>query len=268
MAVPTGTPYGPQPRWDGSNAAPFSQSSNVGYDVVAARFPEKRRLNDFTSSSTGRGGGENATINDGDYQWPMYVHDVSIDFALNGTRAQARTTRDFYPHNFTQPGFVVQGQALDQQDYGSLCEFMHQAQHKALSGGNLIQLWVKGYGIDGGRTSHAGVTKNGTFYPNQIVRGSHQTLLCQGYVGSMPRQHQKFTPAPVYTFTFIVANMIQGPYQEDIVQVQKQATWIDVLKQGSNITSTPALIKENQGNLKWVAQNSQNIITNSTSSGG
>lgn len=247
----TGTAYGPLPKWNRSGEAPYSQDTTNGYDVVAAKFPEDRRLRAFSKC--------NGTVSDGSYQWPIFVNDLRIDTSLSGITAQSQTTRDFYPHNFVMPQFIIQGQALDQQDYGDLCEFMHQAQHKAL-GGTLIQLWVNGEGIDGNRNSGKGVTRNGNFYPNQMIRGKHSDILCQGYVDTMPRNHQQGQIAPEYSFNFLVANMISGPYSEDMVQVTQQATWIDILNSTSNISSTAAMQKQAANVVKYAQKNSQNIF--------
>lgn len=252
--------YTPQARWDGSNAAPAPiVANNKGYDVTAPRFPESRRETAYSRA--------NGTLNNNTFQWPMFVTDVSIDVALSGSTAQARLTRDFYPHNFVQPSFVIQGQALDQADYGMLCEFIHYSQQNSIANdGALLQLWIKGGGIGGKRVSKGGVHVNNKllnqqkFQGNQMIRGGHNQILCQGYVTTMPRQHTAGVVSPTYTMSFAVAYMISGIYSENMVQVQKQANWIDLLQGTSNLSTNKTLVKENQKILHWVQNNSANIF--------
>lgn len=241
------------PRWDGTNTAPQPVvSNNKGYDVTTMVSPARRELAYKRA---------NANLCDGIFWWPMFVTDIGIDLALSGSRAQSRLTRDFYPHNFTQPSFVVQGQSLDQRDYGALTDFVHYTQRNSLQGGKLVQLFVDGKGIDGGRTHGRGVVKNGKRFTNQGIRGSHQTILCQGYVNKMPRQHQRGVFSPTYSFSFVVADMIAGPYHEDIVQVQQQMTWVDILKSTETFKVNQALLKENNKVLGWAKNNSSNILS-------
>lgn len=265
--------YSAKPRWDGSNAAAQPQvTNNQGWDVTAPRFPDSRRQAAYDTA--------NATINNNKHQWPMFVTDVSIDLALAGSMGQSRLTRDFYPRNFVQPSFVIQGQALDQEDYGNLCEFLHVSQQDTLNPSsqqntsNLMQLWIKGEGIQGTRSGSQGVgVKSSKFdslnqsRPNQILRGPHQDLVCQGYIGSMPRVHQTGVVSPTYTFQFIVAAMITGIYQEDMVQNAQVKTWADVLKSNSMLSVNKALIQENNKILKGIQSSQWTIFKGADTSG-
>lgn len=241
------------PQWNPvTQHAPWSQPSNQGYDPRATQISQSRRNAAYKRA--------NGNLCDGASWWPLFVDDISLDLALAGSNAQSRYTRDFYARNFTQPSFQIQGQCLDQEEYGHLTEWVHESQRNALANGKLTQLLVHGWGYNGGRTSGAGVTLNGKAFPNQVVRGSHSDLLVMGYVGSIRRTHQQGVYAPKWTVGFVVAELLNGPYQDDIIQAQQQQTWVDVLKSTQTLTTTTALSAENKAALSWAQANSINIL--------
>lgn len=255
------------PQWDGSDSpSQPSINNNKGYDVTAVQFPEERRSQAYQTA--------NATLSDGTAYWPLFVNDVQIDIGLAGTTAQAQLTRDFYPHNMVMPSFTVQGQALDQRDYGDLCEFVHRAQLASVSGGlPLLQLWVNGMGINGthGASDNAVTVQSkapnlaSQDAPNQKLRGFHKTLTCQGYINTMPRQHQKGVVSPTYSFTFVVAEMIKGPWTETLADAATQKSWIDMLKATSaeDFASNHSTLWNNWWILNWAKKNQLSVFTNS-----
>lgn len=252
----TGTTYNTAslPRWDGTSDPPAPQvANNKGYDVTVPEYRADVREAIYRQA--------NGSLCDGTYWWPLFISNLGIDIALAGSTGQAQLTRDFYPHNFVQPNFAVDGQSIDQRDYGSLTDFVHYMQRNSVlpgSAGTLVQLYVQNRAVvDGNRAGGYGVTLNGHFLPNQNVRGSHMDILCLGYINSMARQHTKWVYAPTYSFQFIVAEMVSGPYQEDMVQVQQQQNWIDVVQ--STQTFQPDL-NQNKKFLDWAAANSTNVI--------
>jgi hypothetical protein len=92
----------------------------------------------------------NGQISNATFKWPLFITDISIDFSVQGSTAQSQLTRDFYPHNFVQPGFTVTGISLDNVDYGQMCDFIHMCQIgmiQQFSESNLIQLQVAHRGI-------------------------------------------------------------------------------------------------------------------------
>jgi hypothetical protein len=249
--------------------APYSQPFTTGYDIKAST-PVSSRL-PYQAAT-------NAVISDGQFQLSIFVMNVSIDIALSGSTAQARWTRDFYPHNFTQPNFTITGQSLNQGDYGKLCEFIHQAQQKAVFDGykHLTQIKVRGgsdprgNGVmkvyDGNRTAAPAVIDATGTYPNQIIKGTHKSIVAKGFITTISRQHQTGVVAPEWSFDFTVANMIEGPYQDDTTYSIVQGNdWVTMLKntqaQTGTISSTPALIAANTKNLATATSKSSNIFT-------
>jgi hypothetical protein len=92
----------------------------------------------------------NGQISNATFKWPLFITDISIDLSVQGNIAQSQLTRDFYPHNFVQPGFTVTGISLDNVDYGQMCDFIHMCQIgmiQQFSESNLIQLQVAHRGI-------------------------------------------------------------------------------------------------------------------------
>lgn len=248
------------PQWNPvTQHAPWSQPSNTGYDPRATQLSQSRRNAAYKRA--------NGNLCDGFSWWPLFVHDIQIDLALAGADAQARFTKDFYPRNFTQPTFQISGQCLDQEEYGHLTEWVHQSQRNALANNKLTQLFIIGWGYDGHRNSGSGVTLNGKGFPNQMIRGSHSDTLAMGYVGSLKRTHKQGVYAPTWTVGFVVAELLSGPYQDGLVQAQKQQTWVDILKSTQNLTTTSALQAENQANLKWATDNSINILNSGQGQG-
>lgn len=239
---------------DNIAARPIAPASS-GYDVQATRMVASRRLQAKAAA--------NMILTDGvdpasSFQFSSFVHDISIDTSLSGSNAQAQLVRDFYPRNFVQPTITIMGQSLDQEDYGLLCEFIHNCQIKAVQNGstNLTQVMIMGKAAGGGTSGNRGF--NGTrssgnrvvlsqpalminrpsdpnggpagVYYNQTVRGSHQPLLAKGYVATMPRIHSQFENAPIWTMQFVVAAMLSGPYRDSLQDTPRaQKTWVDML---------------------------------------
>lgn len=260
------TIYRPQPQWPGSDTttpgAPVT-TPNQGYDVYAPKLKRHR---------AGTYAQHNGMLNNGSFQWPIFVSRIGIDLSVQGSMAQSQFTRDFYPHNFVQPAFTIEGHSIDQTDYGYMCDFIRTCQHDMLtnfSGAkqetvNLMQLTILHRGVPGSRTDTVGVTINGNSLFNQTIRGAHKGIAAKGFVTSMPRIHEKFVTAPTWSFGFQVVEMIRGPYDESpyIAPPGQVASWIELLMSGQNISTTGALIAENKKNLDWVAANSINVIAN------
>lgn len=260
--------------------APYGQDYLHGYDSVAGRLSPQRREAVLPRA--------NCIIYDKNTHtyFPLFVHSVNFDLALAGTTAQSQMTRDFYPHNMVMPDFSIVGQSYDQASYSMLCEFVHQAQQGSLRSNNLnhdadpnkhvLQLYIAGGGIQGHRAGPTGVriTFGRGFAPplatpgttehhsNQTVRGSHQPIHCLGFVKSIPRKHAKAEYAPIWTLGFEVVNMASGPYIENGLQTTKwHGDWHDLLQGKSFLKTDKALLATNKANLKFVADNSINILS-------
>lgn len=179
---------------------------DTGYDVNAVKINQKRR--------EAAEGAFNARLHDGTWYVDFYVTQIGIGISLAGSTAQSRFTRDFYPHNMVMPSFVVEGVCLNQEDYGVLVEFVHQAQQKGVYDGTLLQLDVTG---------------NGFKVAHPIMRGSHKPIHAQGFVRNMPRKHERFVYAPTFNFSFIVSTMFEGIYQESTASNPEQESWAQIL---------------------------------------
>lgn len=270
LAVQPAIPYkiDDKPTWTSawrkgkSAAAGFIQDTDKGYDIISMRNDQR-----FKAAMTYA----NGVLSDNRMKMPFFVTDVSIDWSLAGKTAQARLTRDMYPHNFVQPSFLVKGVSLNQEFYGEMCEYIHQAQHDALSGGKLIQLnivpgklWPRG---GWGRTKGRGVRTGNSVSKiidsinavNQSMRGPHKPIVAQGYIGTMQRKHTKGIYVPTWEMKFIVATMLEGPYTEDLVTIKQQQNWVDVVKSVS-IFQTAWYVQNDKQNLAWVEQNAPNIF--------
>jgi hypothetical protein len=258
--------FGPVDQGSTNNIelAPYSQDFTQGHDTINGRLGAARRLR--------AAGFVNGNFCDNRYQVPLFINKVSIDFSISGSTAQSQRTRDFYPHHFVLPGFQIQGQCYDQHSYGALCEFVHAAQHRGLSNdpNYLIQLYIEGDvypRIRGRRNNGVGVTYGYRFHPNQIIKGQHEHIICHGYIMSMDRVHQTGVFAPSWQTSFMVVDMLSGPYKDNTGYQVQTANWIDLLTQtGSQQFSTKANEALNTKNLAWAAANSGNVI--STNVGG
>jgi hypothetical protein len=257
------------PQWDGSNAIASSYTKTAwdkGYGVQAPMQKYRDRHHDARNDLYHLANGQ---LNNGAVQWPLFITSVDIDFQVAGSIAQSRLTRDFYPHNFVQPAFQISGQALDEMDYGMMCDFVHMCQHGMLnnfSESSLLQLQIAHRGIPGGRNTGLTVTRNGQSFYNQSIHGPHSEIMAKGVVMSMPRVHQTGVAAPTWSFGFQVYQMgadalTNGPFAEGPPQSPgAQKTWVDLLTGAANISTDSALTKQNQKVLNWAKTHSTNVI--------
>jgi hypothetical protein len=132
---------------------------------------------------------------------PLYVNVITQPFALGGSTAQGRLSRQFYPRAHSPGDITVEGQCLSQSDLQSLGLFIREHQRAMVVTPNnlmfnristksqgyrrLMQLWIDGEGI--------------------LVRGfvPQFTVSKRGV----------FDPSPKYSFTFTV---IFDPHAENI----------------------------------------------------
>lgn len=278
------TPYStglPTWDWDLVKGIPMAQY-NDGYDSNATALGADRRAAALNSA--------NAILSDGDYQLSVFVTDTNIDTSLSGSTAQSSMTRDFYPHNFVQPSYQVSGISLDQKDYALLCEFIHNAQRKAVLNGyrNLTQLWVFGRdpsssrsrGTDGTRTDGRQVILSdpGSLMPgrrkdpntravpdgayvSQTIRGAHQPILAKGYVDGMPRQHQTGVYAVPWQLNFVVAAVLKGIYTDPPVRTASvMPTWQKMLSDAQQSGVVAGNAKANKAALRYAKQHSATLF--------
>lgn len=202
------------------NHAGIAPKTDTGWDVTAPKLTDARRKTALNKT--------NGKLHDGTWFVDLFISDVKVGIALSGSTGQSRFTRDFYPHNMVMPSFVVVGQCLDQNDYGTLCEFVHQAQQKGVYDGNLLQLEVAGGGLRADRP---------------IMKGIHKPIHAQGFINAMPRKHERFVYAPTFTFPFVVSTLFEGVYQESTAGDTEEESWAAILSQivaSSPVTETQA----------------------------
>lgn len=188
------------------NHAMVAPRPDTGYDVKATRLNARRRDTAIKKA--------NAQLHDGEWYVNFFVDEISIDISLSGSTGQGQFTRDFYAHNMTMPSFLVKGQCLNQEDYGTLCEFIHQAQNKGVYNSTLTQLLVSGGGFK-------------IVYPR--MKGTHKGIIAQGYVDAMPRKHERFEYAPEFTMPFVVVDLLHGPYKDYTASNNTQEAWSKII---------------------------------------
>lgn len=181
------------------------------YDIRATRISEGRRTAAFSRA--------NAIFSDGTSKVLFFVSELVLDIGISGTTSQARYTRDFYAHNIVLPSLKVKAQCLDQGDYGVLTEFVHQAQKKAVgnAANNTTQLEINGGGIKVRRP---------------IMKGPHKRTCAQGFIPRIERKYKQGEYAPIFSFSFTVAQAFEGIYEDVAASVfeNEQASWVSILE--------------------------------------
>jgi hypothetical protein len=185
--------------WDG-HVAQAGQPYDRGYDVASIPQPDRAA---------------NAILVDLDTneRVPLWIFDVQTNFALAGSTGQSADTRTFFPRNFVQPTFAVQGQATQYQ-VGAYAEFVRKLQLKAVQKGTLARLTIPGGGV---RRGHSG------------TKGTHAGLSAQGYVRSFGRIHEQGRYVVDYSFDFVVSRMESSLFNEQAGNAYQLATWLDIV---------------------------------------
>lgn len=163
-------------------------------------------------------GGHNAYLTFGGKSKKLWVNDMQIGFALAGSAANSYRTRSFFARNFSQVNFVVSCQFPDQQRYAEFAEFVRHAQ-VGFNASSRLDILNRYQGPD---------THN-----NQ--RGPGSRISAEGYVQSVPRQHERFIQAPTMVFQFTVSKMIQPTTWADSQdqKVRYFKSWKEIVSGGS-----------------------------------
>lgn len=167
---------------------------------------------------------------------PIWVYDVTSDFALTGTTAQSLGKRDFYARNFNQPVYNIAGQTHNEFDYGHIAEFIRDAQEACVFGATrtIMQMLINGH-----RGADEVILQPGTRNERRAPiirnqRGRRGPLGVQGYVNTIRRAHKQFVNAPEYQFQFIIQRSLQGPFKDERTPVHVLPTnWNAFIRQGS-----------------------------------
>ncbi len=123
------------------------------------------------------------------------------------------------------PSIQVEAQCMDQDHYGNLVEFVHQAQKKAVGNSDRtrLQIEISGGGLPGGHT----------------MKGVHKPIAAQGYIPSIERAHKRFEYAPKFTFGFTVAQSLEGIYQEVDFNEPEGRSWAAILEGMTTFSQAP-----------------------------
>jgi len=203
------------------------------------------------------GHGHNATLEDHsvrnkDGKFDMvkiFVQEVTADFTLSATSAQGPFKRDLYPHNFVQPSYTINCQSPNQEHRARVAEFIRRSQLRSMQGLGLLKLFIPAAGDNvvtivryvnkrTKRTSTSRIVRN--------QKGARSALALEGYVQNVARGAERFVNAPDYTFNFIVARSLAGPFQDDPVKTSSLTdvkTWNQLLT--GNFVTDPDSSKDN-----------------------
>lgn len=199
------------PTYTPTSWAGVVPETEQAYDIRAVRISDARRKAAF--------GRANGVLSDGETKVEFFIFELGIGLGQAGTTSQGRYTRDFYAHNIILPSLKVRAQCLDQGDYGTLVEFVHQAQKKAVGNGanNTTQLEAKGGGIE---------------VKNAIMKGPHKRTCAQGFIPRIERKHKQGEYAPIFEFGFTVAQSFEGLYEDISASVyeNEQNSWASILE--------------------------------------
>lgn len=181
--------------------APKSQNIEAGYDINAAR----RKLP----------GGHNVYLTLDSTWVALWVYEIQTAFALGGSTAQSYRTRTFFARNFVQPKFTIMAQAPNQEEYGRVVEFIHKSQHEALNN----------------RTTKLQVVKGGIPNVAPAMKGVRRSIQALGYITTIQRRHERFMPAPEFSFEFVVSKMlVPQNWADDPVTIRQLKSWQEVFE--------------------------------------
>lgn len=185
----------------------FAPGANAGYDVRAIKLGQKRHDERIQ-------GVQNGQLHDGSEWVKFYSDKISLGASLAGSTAQSRYVRDFYAHNLKIPSVTVHGEALNQAEYATIVEFIHQSQLRGVQGARPIKLTISGGGSDVGPS----------------IKGKHKPLEALGYVKNVQRKHERFVPAPEFEFEFVLAKMEEGIFKDLIGEDSPAKTWLEIIE--------------------------------------
>lgn len=130
----------------------------------------------------------------------MWVHEITMNFQLSGSKAQSHQFHAFYPRNFVAPVVTIVGQCANQAAYGDLCEFIRRSQRKSLRWENSDARM---------NTVHMVIPSGGEPHTGH----KHDGHSLNGHIRSITRQNQRWVNAPQFRFDFMVATASAGIYE-------------------------------------------------------
>jgi hypothetical protein len=181
--------------------APKSQNIKSGYDINATKRKSP--------------GGRNVFLTLGSDNIGLWVYEIQTAFALGGSTAQSYRTRTFFARNFVQPKLTIMTQAPNQEEYGRVVEFIHKSQHEALNN----------------KTTKLQVVKGGIPNVAPAMKGVRRSIQALGYITTIKRRHERFLPAPEYSFEFVVSRtLVPQNWADDPVAIRQLKSWQEVFE--------------------------------------
>jgi hypothetical protein len=202
----------------GENKYPLDNSIDVGYGVnPPTKYPE----------------GYNAYFkNQRDEELQLYVTDIELSLTMGGETVQSKNVRQFFPSNLVQPSIEIMGIAPNSYHMNNLSSFVRKSQDLAIFGGQEesnkfveFRLFNSSIGTsDVDAFPYRGNRSNG----KQITKGRHRRLHLEGYIQSVQAGARKENHAPEWQITMMIANMIQGPWEDQVVASGTLESWMDI----------------------------------------
>lgn len=189
-------------------------TTGEGWDVEKPKISQGRREAAL--------GAANGILSGFGHRVRFFVNKVETSIGIGGTYGQGRRVRDFYPQSLIMPTYQITGQTLDQNDYGLLCEFVHESHQSAMGHGEPIQLDI----LSGGFIRYRSEKQEAHRY----MKGVHKPISASGFVESMPRKHQQGEYAPIFTFGFAVVESYVGIFKGVTYLEGPQKTFLEWLE--------------------------------------
>lgn len=150
----------------------------------------------------------------------FWIEDMSVTVNINGSTGQSRSVRQFFPHNMSQPSFIIKGRHADSYRRNLFAIFVRESQYNALSSRRwsqsdanfspLITLYVRG------RTSDDDDRGEANPGSNTSRKGRGHMWKAEGYIKNIQAGAKRFDPGPEFEFEFLVAHMNVAPgFMED-----------------------------------------------------
>lgn len=198
---------------------------NSGWDTTKVRISDERREQALARA--------NGILSNKAHRVRFFVTDLEIDIGLSGQTGQGRRTRDFYPHNIVMPVYKVTGICLDQQDYSTLVEFIHEAQHQAIGNGELLELDI----LAGGFSRSA-----------KTMRGVRKPVSGFGIAERIERTHTQFVYAPTFQFNWANFQSVAGIYTGLSYRDKAQKSFLEIVKEQEGVFSQAPKVATSKGN--------------------
>lgn len=145
---------------------------------------------------------------------PLWVFEVSSDFAISGSTGQSYRTRSFFPHNFVQASYNVMCQCASQEIYGRTVEFIRDTQ-KALDDPVLLEI--------------VSISQ----YRGTRLKGSHEGNSAQGYIKSVQRAHSRHEYSPNLQFSLTVTQHLRpADWADTAIPIKNFKTWKEIISDG------------------------------------